>query len=204
MSDKLELIKANCIEGYDRLYLDKTGKPYIVKPAKVQHRHNSNDEQYIWVNVKGNMKGMLLKKVIAKTLLGYDGDYIYYKDKNNQNCTVYNLITTDKYAPELEHNNFICQCCGKAVRIRENNYKQKYCSKCLKKGKKQEKMVNLYENLVQNRRYFKMTVSRKIILDKLREGKNYSQIAKELGVSRQAISNTIQSIQKSINKKKQK
>ena len=200
------------VKNYDNLYLDKCGKPYLVNPKTIVYRKvGRKHEQYLSSQINGKSRLEPLKRLIAKTLLNKNGKYIGYKDGNPKNCTPNNLIISNKTI-KTGSEYFTCKRCKKRIRKHLDNYKKGYCSKCARQNKKQEYINNEKEKykklgnyLANNMQFINLKpncTNRKIIIDKLKQGKNYSKISKELKVSRQTIHSTVNLMIKNIRKNK--
>lgn len=200
------------VKNYDNLYLDKHGKPYLVNPKTIVYRKvGEKREQYLSSQINGKSRLEPLKRLVAKTLLNKNGKYIGYKDGNPKNCTPNNLIISNK-AIKTGNEYFTCKRCKKRIRKHLDNYIKGYCSKCARQNKKQEHINTEKEKykkfgnyLANNMQFINLKpncTNRKIIIDKLKQGKNYSKISKELKVSRQAIHSTVNLMIKNIRKNK--
>ncbi len=201
---KIELYK---VEDFDCLYLDEKGTPYIVKPKAIRYAGQNMQEKSLFFCKSGwqskNNTSVHLKTLIAKTLLGVEGKHIWYKDNDPNNCTPDNLLFLEKghYAPReyTEENSFVCKECGETFFRLRDNYKDKICSSCkhqlevLEKTKEKEnKFKSIYKYLIKHKGMYRQTELRDKIFERLKDGKTYSQIAREIGVSRQCVHISIQ------------
>ena len=200
---ELRLYKVECIDGVDDLFLDEKGNPYLVNPKAIFYGGKKTKEKMLcftskkyYKSVKGTTR--YLKNIIATTLLGNKDKFVWYKDDNPKNCTTDNLMLVDERfwqeRTATEENSFICKRCGKRTFNKLDNKKDKLCGKCKRKNKADEKkeiIKDKYKKLGKyiddNKDYIRMTELRKNIIPRLKEGKGYSQIARELNVTRQCI-----------------
>ena len=209
--EKIELYK---VKDFDCLYLDKDGTPYIVKPKAVRYSGAKTKEITINVCKSGwQSRGttVFLKYLIARTLLGATNEYVWYKDDNPMNCTTDNLVLLDKpnFKKEYtEENSFVCKECGNRFFRKGENMQTKICSSCkrhleqLEKIKiKENEFISLYEYLVEHKGMYRQTDLRDKIFERLKDGKNYSQIAREIGVSRQCVHDSVQTALEMIERK---
>lgn len=212
--EKIELYK---VKGYGNLYIDANGNPFVVRP-KFYVRGGRNMKEKRLVFTKGRWFdrncSILLKDAVAKTLVDENAKYVDYKDGNPNNCHPDNLKIVEKYfrpSDYTDENSFVCKACGDKVLIKEDNYKEGLCQVCKDnfakinmRHFKPDKFRALYEYLIVNKEYFRQTDLRDKILEKFSEGKNYSQTAREIGVSRQCVHESIQNALETIERKKNK
>lgn len=205
---KLELYK---VPGYDFLFLDSNGEPYTLHKRKLtlRKRHNGHEEYYLQSHEHGIQKIEVHKNIVAKTFLGKDDKYVYFKDNNTKNYHPDNLELSSNFNKE-----YYCTCriCGKLYKKNNpDSRKTGLCSRCRQKAElvnrksnKLEKRKELFEYFMQNTEHFRMTSARFNILMGLKKGLTDSEIAENLNRSRQAIHANIKSILESILKNKER
>lgn len=210
--EKIELYK---VKDYGNLYMDANGNPFLVKPKPYVRAGRNGKEKKLSFK-KGRWFdrdcSIFLKDAVAKTLIDENAKYVDYKDGNPNNCHPDNLEIVGKYfrpSNYTDENSFVCKICGDKVLIKEDNYKERLCQVCKDNLAKMnikhfnsDKFRAFYEYLIVNKEYFRQTDLRDKILEKFSEGKNYSQTAREIGVSRQCVHESIQQALETIERKK--
>ena len=196
---ELRLYKVECIDRIDNLYLDEKGKPFLIQEKSIHYSGRKRKEKTLFfTNPNKVQTSRFLKEIIANTLLENEDKYVWYKDGNPENCTVDNLVLLDEQSwvekTPTNENSFICKKCGKRIFRKCDNQKKGICANCKadikaeeKRKCKKQKQKELGKYLDNNREWFRHTKLRNDIIVGLKKGKSFSDIARDLGVSRQCI-----------------